>query len=380
MKILYVITRSECGGAQVHLADLLTSLPREFEPVVATGERDGFLLERARSLGIRVRIISHLTQRVNPVKDLLALGELVKVIREESPDLVHAHTSKAGLLARLAAAVTRKPAVFTAHTWSFADGISRWQQWWTVPLERLAARLGTKIITVSQANKEMALRQSVAKASSIVRIWNGISDVPQRARPGSGDPLTLIMTARFVPQKDHLLLIEALSQAAGNWRLLLVGDGFRRPGVERAIAKAGLRDRITCLGERTDIPELLAAADLFVLASHWEGLPLSIIEAMRAGLPVVATDVGGVSEVVIDGVTGYVTPASDAGTLRQRVAELLASPDRLAIMGRNGRRRYEQDFTIGRMAYATWAIYREVANMRERDGLVSPLIHWRSGK
>jgi glycosyltransferase involved in cell wall biosynthesis len=380
MKILYVITRAECGGAQVHLVDLLTSLPPEFEPVVATGEREGYLLEKVRSLGIPVRVIPHLTQRIHPVKDLLALVELVKAIKKESPDLVHAHTSKAGLLARLAAAITRTPAVFTAHTWSFADGISRWQQWWAVPLERFAARFGTKIIAVSQANKDMALRQSIAISSSIVRIWNGISDVAQRARPGSGDPLTLIMTARFAPQKDHLLLIEALSQVEGNWRLLLVGDGLLRPDVERAITKAGLRDRIKCLGERSDIPELLAAADLFVLSTRWEGLPLSIIEAMRAGLPVVATDVGGVSEVVIDGVTGFVTACGDAEQLRRRITELLASPGRLAIMGRNGRRRYEQDFTIGRMTYATWAIYREVAGVQERDGLVSPLIHWRSGK
>jgi glycosyltransferase involved in cell wall biosynthesis len=380
MKILYVITRAECGGAQVHLTDLLASLPREFEAVVATGEREGFLVDRAKSLGVPVRIIPHLTQPIHPVKDILALRELKQTIKDESPDLVHAHTSKAGLLARVAAAVTRTPVVFTAHTWSFADGISARRQRWAVPLERFAAGLGKKIIAVSQANKEMALRRSVGTADSIVKIWNGIPDVPHRAQPGSGDPRTLIMTARFVAQKDHLLLVEALSQLEGDWRLLLVGDGIRRPEIQRAIAKAGLSDRIECLGERSDIPELLASADLFVLATHWEGLPLCIIEAMRAGLPVVATDVGGDSEVVTDGVTGYLTPSGDAGQLRDRIRELLASPSRLAAMGRSGRRRYEQEFTLGRMACATWSVYREAVGVPEQKELVSPLMHRRSEK
>ncbi len=362
VKVLYVITRAERGGAQVHLLDLLTNLPPGVRPVIATGE-NGFLCDAAAGLGIPVRRIPHLTQPISPLNDLRALGEIIEVIRQESPDLVHAHTSKAGLLARLAARRTGTPALFTAHTWSFADGISNGRRWLTVPLERLAAGLGGKIISVSQANKDMALRRAIARPDSLIRIWNGVPDVPLRASPGSGNPPTLIMVARFVAQKDHLLLIEALTGVAGEWRLMLVGDGPLRPRVQDAITKAGLSDRVLCLGDRSDIASLLASADLSVLATKWEGLPLCILEAMRAGLPVVATNVGGVAEAVTDGVTGYLTRTGDVEQMRSRIAELLRSPALLRSMGGAARARYERDFDVRTMARATWALYREVIDV-----------------
>jgi len=368
VKVLYVITRAERGGAQVHLLDLVANLPSGIEPVIATGE-DGFLCDRAASLGIPVRKIPHLVQPISPVNDLRALGEVIDTIRAEAPDLVHAHTSKAGLLARLAARHTRTPAVFTAHTWSFADGVSMRRRWFAVPLERLAAGLGGKIISVSQANKDMALRRSITRPDAIVRIWNGVPDVAPRATPGAGNPLTLIMIARFVAQKDHLLLIEALRQLTGNWRLLLVGEGPLQPAAERAICAAGLSGRVECLGDRSDIAELLSSADLFVLATKWEGLPLSILEAMRAGLPVIATDVGGVGEAVTHGVTGYLTRLDDVADMRDRLSEILSSRQLLKTMGEAARARYERDFTVRTMVNATWAVYREVMNVSDMEAL-----------
>jgi glycosyltransferase involved in cell wall biosynthesis len=359
MKVLYVITRAERGGAQVHLLDLLSNLPETVRPVVATGE-GGFLCDEAARLGIPVRRIPHLTQPVRPIQDLRALIELTGLIRHEAPDLIHAHTSKAGLLARLAGRFSRRPTVFTAHTWSFADGISRPQRWLALPLERLAASLGGPIITVSEANRRMALQRRIASGSRLVGIWNGVPDVPWRASPGRGDPLTMIMIARFVAQKDHRLLIEALTGMEGNWRLLFVGDGPLRPDIEQAIVWAGLAGRIQCLGDRSDIAELLAGGDLFVLATKWEGLPLSILEAMRAGVPVVATDVGGVAEAVTDGVTGYLTRCGDVAQMRDRIARLLASRELLSSMGRSARDHYERKFDVRTMARKTWAVYRSV--------------------
>lgn len=368
MKVLYVITRAERGGAQVHLLDLVANLPSGIEPVIATGEL-GFLCDSARSLGVPVRIIPHLMQPISLLSDLRALCEIIDAIRAESPDLVHAHTSKAGLLARLAARHTGTPAIFTAHTWSFADGVSHKRRWFAIPLERLAARLGGKIISVSQANKDMAMRWNVGSAESVVRIWNGVPDVPLRASPGAGNPLRMIMTARFAFQKDHMLLIEALRRVDGDWRLLLVGEGPLQGAVESEIRRAGMCDRIECLGDRSDVPELLASSDLFVLATRWEGLPLSILEAMRAGLPVVASDVGGVAEAVTDGVTGYLTRPGDAEHLSQRIGEMLSSRELLRDMGAAARARYESDFEVCTMAGATWALYREVLKVRDVEVL-----------
>ena len=339
--------------------------------MIATGE-DGFLCDRARSLGVPVRIIPHLMQPISLLSDLRGLGEIVDTIRAESPDLVHAHTSKAGLLARLAARHTRTPVVFTAHTWSFADGISHKRRWFAIPLERLAASLGGKIISVSQANKDIAMRRNVGRPESVVRIWNGVPDVPLRASPGAGNPLTLIMTARFAMQKDHMLLgIEALRQVwmATGVCCLSAMARCRARGGGGEIRRAGLRERIECLGDRSDVAELLASADLFVLATRWEGLPLSILEAMRAGLPVVATDVGGVAEAVTEGVTGYLTRPGDAAHLSQRIGEMVRSRELLRLMGAAARARYERDFDVRTMAGATWALYREVMNLRDVEVL-----------
>jgi len=308
-----------------------------------------------------VRIIPELTHQVHPIKDFQALVRIAGLIRREFPDLVHAHTSKAGLLARLAARFTDTPVVFTAHTWSFADGIPRLQQWLSIPLERLAAAAAGTIITVSQANTAMAIRRSIANQRAFIRIWNGVPDVPLRAASGSHNTFTLITTARFAPQKDHILLLEALKGVEGNWRLLLVGDGPTRAEVEQTTIRLGLADRVEFLGQRSDICQLLATADVFVLPSKWEGLPLSILEAMRAGLPVIATNTGGVAEAVTDGVTGYLTPPGDVPELRNRIQQLIASPSLLPRLALAARRRYEQDFRIETMVQKTVAVYRQLA-------------------
>ena len=359
MKILYVITRAERGGAQVHLVDMLANLPPEFKAVVATGET-GYLCEECSKLGVPVRHVPGLIQPVHPLKDLRALVALIGLIRREKPDVVHAHTSKAGLVARFAARITGTPAVFTAHTWSFADGISGVQRCFAIPLERLAAGMGGKIITVSEANKTMALQRSVASSRSLVRIWNGIPDVHYRAKPGSREYTTLVTVARFAPQKDQGLLLQALSTVAGNWRLVLAGDGPSRRKMEVLAKRLGLAERIDFVGDRSNIPQILSEADIFVLPSRWEGLPLSILEAMRAGLPVIATDVGGVAETVTDGVTGYLTARDDVSDMRERIQTVMGNVELMRRFGKAGRRRYEQDFRLETMVEKTLEIYREV--------------------
>jgi glycosyltransferase involved in cell wall biosynthesis len=349
--------------------DLIANLPADFTAVIATGQR-GFLCDEAARLGVPVRVIPELTQAIHPVKDCRALFAIARLIRSEMPEVVHAHTSKAGLLARFAARLTATPVIFTAHTWSFADGIPRLQRWMSIPLERLAAAVAGKIITVSQANTVMAMRRSIANQRAFVRIWNGVPDCARRAAPGTCPQATLVTAARFAPQKDHLLLLHALTKVEGDWRLLLVGDGPTRSHVESTAAALGLADRIQFLGERSDVEELLAGADVFVLPSKWEGLPLSILEAMRAGLAVVATNIGGVAEAVTDGVTGYLAQPGDARQLRERIQKLIGSPDLLRSMGAAARRRYEQDFRIETMVQKTVTVYRE--QVAAKHGVLVP--------
>jgi glycosyltransferase involved in cell wall biosynthesis len=357
-KILYIVTRAERGGGQVHVLDLLRGFRSLYECHLATGE-EGFLCDRARELDIPVHIIPTLVQPIAPAKDLRAVLAIRTLLKQLKPDLVHAHTSKAGLLARFAGAIAGVPVVFTAHTWSFAEGISRKQKLIALPLERIAG-LGSRIITVSENNRLLALARGVAGESRLTTVWNGIPDTSFRADPGLTGRVRILMVARFAAQKDHLLLLRALSRINEKFEMSFVGDGPTLRQAQQAADDLGLKDRVRFLGDRSDVAELLSQSHVFALSTRWEGLPLSILEAMRAGLPVISSDVGGVRESVEDGLTGFLVPVGDVDAMRNGLWALIRSPELRRNFGAAGRARYERDFTLNKMLSKTGGIYREV--------------------
>jgi glycosyltransferase involved in cell wall biosynthesis len=169
------------------------------------------------------------------------------------------------------------------------------------------------------------------------------------------------MVARFEPQKDHETLLQALAGLADRlWELDLIGDGPLRSQMEDLTASLRLSTKVRFLGHRTDVDRCLAEAQISVLATNWEGFPLTILEAMRAGLPVVASSVGGVGEAVRDEHSGYLVPRGDAIQLRDRIVRLLSSPGLRATMGAHGRMVWEQNFTHALMVERTLGIYRQV--------------------
>ncbi len=361
MRLLYLITRAEPGGAQVHLLELLRGFRDRAELHLGVGEdRDGFLVEEAERLGVKVHPLRHLVQPVRPTEDLLGLFEVMALLRRVRPHLLHAHSSKAGFLGRLAGRALGVKSVFTAHGWAFTEGVPVGRKRLALLMERLAGRFGHRVIAVSHHDRDLALRHRVVPPERLRVVWNGVPDTPLRARPGVHPP-RLVMVARFAPPKDHALLLRALSGLRGlPWSLDLVGEGPLLPQA-RALAEAlGLGERVRFLGRRLDVDRALAEAQVFVLATNWEGLPLSVLEAMRAGLPVVATDVGGVGEAVVEGKTGFLVPRGDEEALKARLRTLLLSPDLRASMGEAGRRRYEEAFTLERMLRETWRVYQEV--------------------
>ena len=360
MKILYLITRAERGGAQVHLLDLIRGFREKCEIEVAAGE-DGFLLEEAQRLGVGCHVLPSLVQPVSPRMDLRALRELVALLRKSGPDLIHAHTSKAGILGRLSGWLCHIPAVFTAHTWSFAEGTSWKWKLIGAPCERLAALVGGPIINVSEANRELALRYRVASPAKLLTIHNGIPDEFPDGRLDRDETPAILMVARFAPQKDHALLVEACAQLRDPFRLQFAGTGDKLAEIERKIEECGLENRVEFLGDRSDVSQLLRRASIFALASNWEGFPLSILEAMRAGLPVVASDVGGVREAVIDGENGFVVPRGDRSGFARALQALLDDQSLRARMGRRSRRLFEEHFTLERMLRRTFDLYRQVA-------------------
>ncbi len=360
MRILQLITRAELGGAQTHLVDLLAALRPFCEVVVGTGE-PGFLTRELDSLNIPWEVIPHLVQPMQPLEDVRALAGIASLIQRIKPDVVHAHTSKAGTLGRLAACLARVPAVFTAHTWCFSEGTSLKWKLVGVPLEKIAAKCSSAIINVSDANRTLALSRRVAPREKLITIHNGIPDVLGRANPGRGDVPVVVMLARFAEQKNQALLVRAVAGMEAPVRVVFVGDGPTRPAVEQLARTLKVADRIVFAGERLDVADILNDAHIFALSTNWEGFPVSILEAMRAGLPVIASDVGGVRESVVQGDTGFIVPPGDEAELRHRLVQLVESPALRCVMGASGRRRYEQNFTVRMMADKVLRVYEAIS-------------------
>jgi glycosyltransferase involved in cell wall biosynthesis len=363
MKIAYLITLADpIGGAQVHVRDLAAAVKaRGHSPTVITSGSGPFV-EQLRAEKIPTLVLRHLAGPINPIRDVRALTEVHAVLTELRPDLVAAHSSKAGILARLAGRSLRIPVVFTAHGWAFTPGVPPFQAALYRQIERLAGPFASKIITVSEFDRQLALKARIAPADRVVTVHNGMPDVDARLRAHPGQsPVRLVMVARFGAQKDHPTLLRALAGLREyDWELDLIGDGPLVREIQSLTASLGVTERVHFLGQRTDVDQILARAHINLLVSNWEGFPLSILEAMRAGMPVIASAVGGIGESVRDDETGYLVPRGNVELLRDRIRRLLSTPPLRARLGSNGRQRYEQDFTLDRFVAKTLALYASV--------------------
>ena len=370
MRIAFVVTRANpIGGVQIHIRDLAVRMRAQgHAPTIITGG-DGPLIDVLREAGIPVILLKHLTVPIRPLSDLRALREIRAALLEVRPEIIAVHSSKAGILGRIVGRSLDIPTVLTAHGWNFTPGISFLPAAAYRQIERLAGPLASRIITVSEFDRQLAIDAGITSPDRIVAVYNGIPDVAAslRADP-SRTPPRLIMVARFGAQKDHRTLLRALGGLRElAWELDLVGDGELMPEMEGLAASLGLKRRIRFLGQRLDVQELLAGAQVSVLATNWEGFPLSILEAMRAGLPVVATAVAGVAESVREGENGYLVPRGDADALRDRVGRLLRDPELRRRQGATGRAQYESRFTLDTFVDKTVAVYEDI--LAEQRGL-----------
>jgi len=359
MRILYVITRSVAGGAPIHVIELMRSFGRTAQVAVAVGD-EGYMAEEARKSGFDVFIVPDLVRSLLPHRDMRAVHKLSTIIRRWQPDLVHAHTFKAGFLGRIAGRLCGVPSVYTVHGWQCGPGTPLMHKPFAYAGEWLGARLSDRVITVSDFDREWAEKVALVPREKLSVVHNGIDDCTLRACPDAPGTVNVVMTARFVDQKDQSSLLHAMSKISGDWRLSFVGDGPKLEKVRQEASDLGVEERVTFFGHQSRVEELLAAAHVFALASHYEGLPLSILEGLRAGLPVIATDVGGVRECVREGATGYLTRRGDVAALRAALVDLLASPSRRLSMGAAGRALFEAQFTGRTMIAKIDRIYKQV--------------------
>ncbi|POF63021.1 glycosyltransferase family 1 protein [Novacetimonas maltaceti] len=326
---------------------------------------DGPLLAPVRADGFRVETVA-MARSFSPVAQARALWALVRLIRRERPDIVHAHMPISGLLARFAAWLCGVPCVaYTCHGFLFNQPGRVSRRMLALVLEWLAGRVTGTYLTVSHEEARDARRLGIHRHATA--IGNGRDgtlfrpDVATRERvraelgAGAGD-VVILAVSRLVRHKGYPELLAAMRDVPG---AVLWIAGERLPtdhGPDMADlmarAQAELGPRLRCLGYRADVADLMAAADIFVLPSHFEGLPMTVIEAMLCGLPVVGSDIRGIREQVVTGRTGYLVPAGNATALAAALGRLAHSAERRHAMGAAGRARaldlFSQDAVLAR--------------------------------
>jgi glycosyltransferase involved in cell wall biosynthesis len=358
--ILYIITKSELGGAQGNVYDLISSFSKDNEVHLATGSI-GPLTEDVAALGVSVHILSNLTRSIKLFGDLNAIQECIALIKTIKPDIIHAHSSKAGVIARVAGSICGVPTIFTAHGWGFTPGTPKRRRIVALLAERLLASLSSKLICVSENDRQLALSRGVGNHKTLGVVRYGIENILVKTPKLTQQPSKLIMVARFNEQKDQTTLLKAISLIKDSYfHLDLVGSGPSFEECKALAASLGIMDKVSFLGDRRDVPDLLAKSQIFILSTHYEGLPISILEAMRAGLPVVATRVNGIPEEVIDGKTGLLVSHEDEQGLANALYKLINNPELRQQMGIAAREKFVQDFTIDRMVVQTQSIYKQI--------------------
>ncbi|MDO8604802.1 MAG: glycosyltransferase family 4 protein [bacterium] len=373
IKVIFVITKSNFGGAQKYVFDLATGLPKEqFVVSVAVGGA-GTLVEKLRAQNISVFPLFSITRDVNLLSDIKTFFELLKIFSIEKPRVVHVNSAKAGGVGALAARLAGVPKIiFTAHGWAFNEERPVWQRFVIKIFSWLTVLLSHKTIAVSDAVKnDIATWPFVP--GKIVTIKNGISEPDFLTRKDAQmhlfahaniqipeNAFVLGTIAELHKNKGISYAIEAFNKFAQKNPSLyyfIISDGEEMEKLVTLIKLRGLQDRVFLLGFVEDASRYLKAFDIFVLPSITEGLALVILEAGLAGLPVIATNVGGIPEIIEDGRTGLLVPAHDPDAIAETVQKLIENPALAKRLGEALRERVATHFSLNRVLKETLSFY-----------------------
>jgi glycosyltransferase involved in cell wall biosynthesis len=372
IRVLRIIARLNVGGPAIHTILLTSALNDDaYESVllcgsVDEGEKDMSYL--AEEKGVKPLIIGGLGRKLDLMDDIRAFRQIYRYIKDFKPDIVHTHTAKAGALGRAAAVMAGVPVrIHTFHGHIFDGYFGRLKTWVFLSIERTLALFTRYIIVVSEAQKrDISGKYKIAGEKKVRAISLGLelskfagggchSGIRERFGISAG-AIVVSIAGRLVPIKNHKMFLDAakrlVASAPGlDVKFLVVGDGEQRPALERCSSESGLGDRVVFCGWQEDMCELYSGSDIIALTSLNEGTPVAVIEAMASGKPVVATDVGGVRDVVEDGVTGYLVASGDASGFSQKLMELASDKDKRESFGRAGRAsvmsRYSKERLVG---------------------------------
>ncbi len=327
----------------------------------------GWLDGQAAKIGVKIYPNDFFANTLNPVKLYSALKEIKKAVRDFNPDIMACHSSVAGILGRFAIR-NSVPTVFTAHGWSFNDGVPFWEKFLGIISEKYCANFCSKIICVAGFVKDLALKYHVAPSSKLAVVYNGVKtgDFDANFKFEPKGIIKIAFVARLAPPKDPLMLLRALSmlppEKRAQYEVLIIGDGPQTPELAKIIRAQALAKNVRLLGkiEREQVMEIYKECDAFALCTKWEGFPYTVIEAMSMGLPVVSDDVGGVKEAV-DENCGILVKAHDINAWKNALLSLNNMGDeKLAKMGISAYNRARDLFSDSKMFFETEKIYNKI--------------------
>jgi len=386
--VIHIITRLDRGGsAQNTMLTVLGHDRTQYEPVVIAGhpgswdaqggmaatEEQCRLLEKER---ISYLIVPSLVRPISPWKDLCALWTLISILRAKRPAIVHTHTSKAGVLGRVAAWFSRVPViVHTPHGHVFYGHFSIWKSRVFLQVERILCRVTTALVALTSAERDDHLDRGVGRADRFAVIPSGIDvDRYRRARAegrqiplGYNCPSDAIIVGSIgwlTDIKGHRVLVEAVGYLKDEFpklHVVIVGNGGQHDALLAQADSLGLRERIHLVGHRDDVERCLAGMDYFVFPSLNEGMGRALIEAMAAGLPVVASRVGGIPAIVRHEENGLLVAAGDSRALSEALRRILADPQLADRLGRNASRSIGNEFGVKAMVEAVESLYRRAS-------------------
>lgn len=351
-----MITKGDVGGAQTHVVELAAAQIAAGDDVLVVAGTDGPAMNRARELGAPVRIVPSIGDSRTRFSQRAAFRDLRDALADLRPDVVHGHSSNAGFLARLVSHRAGYVCVYTAHGWPFQRGAAWRQRVVSFVGELLAGRIGDGVICLTEAEADRARRARIVRNDRLWVIPNGLADVGEAFRrpPVDREP-GVVMVARFAPPKMQSQLIDAMTELLDlPWRLTFVGDG---PELDACKVHGTLQlgERVRFEGHRDDVATVLAAHDVIVLWSRYEGMPISLLEGMRAGLCCVGSDLPGVRDLLGQPPCGLV--AGDIAALVTGLRGVLGATSMIRAHGDRARLRFEHCFSSSAMQASTGLVY-----------------------
>ena len=354
-KITYLITKGDIGGAQFHTLALIEEFKQDYDVFLISGS-EGVLVEQAKKNNVRVEIIPE----IDSFRFLPAVLKLRKVMRQESPDLLHVHSSLASFYGRVAAKMVNVKVLYTVHGWHFSHEPSKLKKLIKVGVERCLKSVTNYWITVSSFDYSLGSNYGLFKENSAEAIPNGVKPSQHKCSYVKDLPLAVVFVGRATYQKNCEAAIRVLEYASSNVHLTIYSSGDNIGSLQELLDKSAAKNKIKLVANEPNAAERIRNYSVLLMTSRYEGMPLSVLEAMREGLAIVSTNVCGMSELVDDGYNGYLLPENCEKEMAKVLDGFTSNFDRLNLMGQRSRKFFGEKFTLNKMLAANRKVYQKI--------------------